>query len=161
MSNTDISKTCFFTGHRVIPADDCERIKENIRSRCIKLITDFGVTDFIAGGALGFDTVAALEILGLKRLYPQIKLHLYLPCINQSEKWRAYEKKMWDSIKLMADDYQYIVNAPYITGCMQLRNHAMVNDALYAIAYCTRTFGGTYQTVKYAKEKQRKIIYIK
>ena len=49
---------------------------------------------------------------------------------------------------------------PYKAGCMQLRNKAMVNDSNFGIAYCNRTFGGTYSTVKYAQEQGKNIIII-
>ena len=101
-----------------------------------------------------------MTIIELKEEYPSIKLHLYFPCTDQSAKWSFYDKKIWDSIKLMADDYKYITDMPYVAGCMQLRNKAMVDASDYGIAYCTRNFGGTFSTIKYAKEKNRKITIV-
>ncbi len=160
MDTTNILNTCFFTGHRFIPRESRSDLRYKVKELCIKLITDKNVTHFITGGALGFDTLAALTIIELKEEYPQIKLHLYLPCTNQTEKWKAYDRKIWDSIKALADDYIYVTNSEYITGCMQLRNKAMVDSSAYGIAYCTRNFGGTASTIKYAKEKNRNIIVI-
>lgn len=160
MNNFNRLNTCFFTGHRIIPAKSREPLRNRVRDCCIYLIENHNVTDFIAGGALGFDTLAAMVILELKRHYPNIKLHLYFPCTDQSSKWKFYDKKIWDSIKLMADDYRYISDMPYVAGCMQLRNKAMVDASDYGIAYCTRNLGGTFSTIKYAKEKNRKITII-
>lgn len=160
MNTLNKTNTCFFTGHRIIANESRPALRDRVKKLCIELIKHHNVTDFITGGALGFDTLAALVVLDLKNEYPYIKLHVYYPCTNQSEKWKVYDKKIWESIKLMADDYKYISDMPYVTGCMQLRNKAMVNDSEYCIAYCTRNFGGTYSTVKYAKEKDRKITVI-
>ncbi|MEE1350591.1 MAG: SLOG family protein [Clostridia bacterium] len=159
MNNKVINNSCFFTGHRIISNDEKTELKYAIKNLCINLIEKKAVTDFITGGALGFDTVAALAILDLKKIYPHIKLHLYFPCTNQTARWRKCDADIWKKIKSHADDFKYIVDMPYISGCMQLRNKAMVDNALYGIAYCNKAYGGTYSTVKYAKEKNR-IVYI-
>ena len=153
MNNFDKQNTCFFTGHRIIANKTKEPLRNRVRECCIDLIENHNVTDFIAGGALGFDTLVAMVVLDLKKDYPDIKLHMYFPCTDQSAKWKDSDKKMWDNVKLTADDYRYISDMPYVTGCMQLRNKAMVNDSAYGIAYCTRSFGGTVSTIKYAQEK--------
>ncbi|MBQ2806065.1 MAG: DUF1273 family protein, partial [Clostridia bacterium] len=46
-----------------------------------------GATHFRAGGAIGFDTLAALCVLEQKKQYPQIKLDLILPCRDQDAAW--------------------------------------------------------------------------
>ncbi len=160
MNTFNAENACCFTGHRAIPQNAKKKIRECLREKCIDLIENHGVCEFIAGGALGFDTMAALEIIELKQIYPNIRLHLYYPCTNQSERWSAYYKKIWDSIKLLADDYRYVSDMPYITGCMQLRNKAMVNDAKHCIAYCVRKSSGTATTLNYATGKGRNIIII-
>ena len=159
--NTDFEHTCFFTGHRVIPNADRERIKSLLKLQCLKLIENYGVTHFIAGGALGFDTLSEFTVLELKHIHPQIRLSLYLPCTDQHLRWRAYDRKLWDYFLKAADDYRFITDSTYITGCMQLRNRAMVDDAKYGIAYCTRSRGGTRSCLDYALSKGRKTLMIK
>lgn len=158
--STDFRHTCFFTGHRVIPANERDRIIKQTVSLCTHLINEYNVNIFVAGGALGFDTIAAIEILKLKKIYPHIQLHLYIPCIDQASKWRNRDIELYNKIKEMAEEVKYVSNAPYTSGCMQQRNRAMVNDAFYGIAYCTNTKSGTYSTVKYAKDKGRNVIII-
>ena len=153
----DYKKSCFFTGHRIIPYAQADRIRLTTRRFCIDLIENYGVTDFIAGGALGFDTLAEIVVLDLKRIYPQIKLHLYLPCRNQFAKWNKKDIEIWKRILNEADDYRYITDSNYVTGCMQLRNHTMVRDAYYGIAYYTHGRSGTASTIKYAINNERKI----
>ena len=80
-------KTCCFTGHRQLP----EKYKDEIASKLentIKSLIHSGYRYFGAGGALGFDTLAAQTVLRLRKSYPQIKLILVLPCLSQADKWR-------------------------------------------------------------------------
>lgn len=158
--STDFKHACFFTGHRIIPVESRKRITKQVASLCTELINENNVNVFIAGGALGFDTLAAVEILKLKKTYPDVQLHLYIPCSDQPSKWKDRDIELYNKIKEMADEVKYISPMPYSPGCMQQRNRAMVNDAFYGIAYCTNTSSGTYSTVKYARDKGRNIIII-
>ena len=157
MNTLNISNTCFFTGHRSIKSESICLLTDRIRILCTELILNYNVTDFIAGGALGFDTLAELTVLNLKNEYPHIRLHLFFPCTDQSAHWKYYDRKMWDSIRLLADDYTFITKTAYSDGCMQLRNEAMVDAAKFGIAYCKRKFGGAASTVNYARQKGRYI----
>lgn len=151
MINPD--NTCFFTGHRIIANSQVEYLENEIKTIAAYLIEQHNVTEFITGGALGFDTIAAYAILELKEIYPTIKLHLYLPCTDQTKKWRQTDINRWQDILERADSHKYIFNHTYMNGCMQLRNRAMVNDSKYCIAYCTRHNSGSYSTVTYARQK--------
>ena len=55
--------------------------------RGIKYMIAQGVDTFICGGAIGFDTLCAQEVLNAKALHPHIKRHIYAPCNNQSDSW--------------------------------------------------------------------------
>lgn len=79
------NKTCCFTGHRNLPKNKIPEIKSALTNEVIKLI-DQGVIYYGAGGAIGFDTLAAQTIIELREDYPQIKLILIIPCRNQSDK---------------------------------------------------------------------------
>lgn len=52
------SKTVCFTGHRELPADDLLEISKHLEDTLATLIEQ-GYRYFGAGGALGFDTLAA------------------------------------------------------------------------------------------------------
>ncbi len=157
----DYNKSCFFTGHRRIYKNEIPYIRQTTNKLIIELIEKYNVSDFITGGALGFDTISAIEVLALKDKYPHIRLHLYFPCIDQWIKWSDKDKHIWENIKERADSYKFITETTYITGCMQLRNHAMVHDAYFGIAYCKNNFGGTYQTIKFARDKGRNVFVIR
>lgn len=53
-------RTCCFTGHRIISAQVVPQLKAELAQTVTRLI-DQGVTQFVTGGALGFDTMAAVK----------------------------------------------------------------------------------------------------
>ena len=74
-------KTACFTGHRDIPPLKRPGIKHRLEREIEKSI-QAGYVYFGAGGALGFDTLAAQTVLKLKGRYQDIKLILVLPCVS-------------------------------------------------------------------------------
>ncbi|MBQ6380706.1 MAG: DUF1273 family protein [Clostridia bacterium] len=150
------SQTCCFTGHRKIPKDELPQIKSKLKNTIIELINN-GVIYYGAGGALGFDTLAALTVLELKQQYPQIKLILVLPCKNQTRNWQQSDIEVYENIKSQADKVVF-TSEMYYNGCMLKRNKHLVDNSGYCVCYKTRDTGGTAYTVKYATEKQLNII---
>ena len=143
--------TCCFSGHRKIPPENFEEISQRLESILIQLI-EKGYKYFGAGGALGFDTLAAQTILNLKTVYPYIKLILVLPCESQAEYWKAEDKKIYECIKAQADKVVY-TSKNYFNGCMSKRNRHLVDNSSSCICYLTKETGGTAYTVHYAKGK--------
>ena len=154
------NKKCFFTGHRILPVRIYDAVYNGTEQACRHLIKQYGVTDFICGGALGFDTLAAQVVINLRKVYPDIRLLLYLPCIDQTRNWRKQDVKLWNDILNSADDYKFITKSTYTEGCMHKRNREMVHDSEYGIVYCTHAGGGAAYTLKYAQALDRKIILI-
>lgn len=151
------SKVCCFTGHRNISKYNLEKLKIKLEKTIEELVKN-GVTIFESGGALGFDTIASLSVLKVRKKYPEVKLILVLPCKSQTIKWKESEKQMYEDIKSQADKYIYI-SENYYDGCMLKRNRYMVDKADHVItAWDGRKVGGTYATVNYAKQLNRKII---
>ena len=151
-------KTCCFTGHRLIPRSEVPQIKKRLEQAIMDLINE-GVIYFGAGGALGFDTLAAQTILDLKEEYPQIKLILVLPCKEQTAKWKQRDIDMYEYIKSRCDKYVY-TSEHYYDGCMQKRNRHLVDNSSFCICYLTHKRGGTYFTYNYAKDNNLTIINI-
>lgn len=150
-------RTCCFTGHRELPADTSKI--EVLLEEQIRHLMDRGITDFCAGGALGFDTLAALTVLKLKREYKTLRLILVLPCPEQAQKWSAKDKAVYEDIKLRADEVIYSSDA-YYKGCMQKRNRDMVDRSCCCICYMTKRKGGTRLTTDYCAQKGVHIINI-
>ena len=143
-------KSCCFTGHRDIPYHHRIPVMSLLRQSVESKIKE-GYTVFCAGGALGFDTLAALAVLRLKISYPHIRLHLYLPCKDQAAKWSADDKAMYEKIISESDRVVYI-SENYTPYCMSRRNRALVDNSSFCIAYCTQPKGGTAYTMGYAMD---------
>lgn len=149
----DKSKTCCFTGHRALGKNfSLDRLYNTV----IKLITDYGVDTFIAGGALGFDTVASEAVLRAKEQGYRVALHIYVPCLNQAQRWREADRVRYESI-LKRADYVDINSRPYYDGCMRERNYKMVDNSSFCLCYFNGKPSGTGQTVKYAVSKGLKV----
>jgi len=133
-------QTVCFTGHRYIPAQDREDLRLALRAELKRRVAE-GCVCFRAGGALGFDTMAALEVLALRKCHPQIRLDLVLPCPSQADGWRADDVKLYQQILEQADSYTYI-NSYYFNGILQLRNQRLVEGADVCIAYLRTSHGG-------------------
>lgn len=84
------AQTVCFTGHRNIPPEEYNGLSQRLRSEIACLIGR-GYRFFGAGGALGFDTLAAKTVPELRKQYPRIRLILVLPCLHRSDKWCGKE----------------------------------------------------------------------
>ena len=152
------NQTACFTGHREIPFFQKRRLKAKVKSA----ITDAkrnGNRYFGAGGALGFDMLAAQTVLELKADYPDIKLILVLPCLNQTRGWAQEDVKEYERIKAAADKVTYI-SKEYYNGCMHKRNRHLVDNSSLCICYLTKQSGGTAYTVSYAESHDLKIVNV-
>lgn len=154
----DFERSCCFTGHRTAAAT-ADEVKKRLVCEVETLINTKGVTYFYAGGALGFDTLAADCILALKNKYPFIKLFLALPCKDQHKKWNDAEKRHYEAIIQSADKVHY-VSDKYTESCMFKRNDYMVEHSKYCISFLRRSSGGTFYTVSKAKRLNRELIAI-
>ncbi|MBO5338372.1 MAG: DUF1273 family protein [Clostridia bacterium] len=141
-------KTCCFTGHRHLYSS----YKAEDLKNAIETMVNKGVTIFIAGGALGFDTEAAIEVLRLKKKNKDIELHIYAPCNDQSKLWTLGQKMLYKKI-LKHADYVDMPSHSYNNQCMKIRNYKMVDNSAYLIAYYDGSVrSGTGQTFRYAQK---------
>lgn len=143
-------QTCCFTGHREITLP-VETIQYNLEKQLKELISS-GVIYYGAGGALGFDTIAALTVIKLRQIYPQIKLIMVLPCKEQTKGWNSNDIGIYNYILNQADKVVY-TSENYYPGCMHKRNRHLVDNSSHCICYLEKNTGGTAYTVNYAKEK--------
>lgn len=149
-------KICMFTGHRIINAKHVSTLPKRLDDLLEALIAE-GYTEFRAGGAIGFDTVAALKILEKKRKYGFIKLHLFLPCHDQERSWRENARRAYYYVLKNADSMRYC-SEEYYDGCMQKRNRQMVDGSDLCVAYCGSRKGGSAYTLAYAQKCGVKVV---
>jgi uncharacterized phage-like protein YoqJ len=151
--------TCFFTGHRRIPEQMHSTLHERLCD-CIRDLYEKGYRDFIAGGAIGFDTIAANTVIKLRETeLSDLRLHIYAPCPAQDKYFSEEQKAEYAKVLGLADSVK-TVSEFYHNGCMHKRNRAMAQDSSICIAFCTRETGGTAYTVNFAKKQGIDIIYI-
>lgn len=151
-------QTCCFTGHRQIPPGTQAEITDKLE----RVITDLyqkGIRFYGAGGALGFDTLAAQTVIHLRESYPDMKLILVLPCLTQTRGWKPEDIAEYERIKAQADKVVYTAQQ-YTPGCMHSRNRHLVDHSGVCVCYLTRDSGGTAYTVRYAEKQGLEIINI-
>lgn len=154
-----VHKTCFFTGHRSIARNENSMIKSLVNEEILNKIND-RVEVFISGGARGFDTIAAEQVIFMREDYDFIRLCLYLPCHNHDLKWRFSERRRMRNIMEQADEIYYVTDGEYQNGCMKKRNRAMVDASDCGIAYMTNKMSGSAQTMRIAGKKGISVINI-
>ena len=151
-------KTVCFTGHRDINKSLAPYIPSTLKSELKNLIL-MGATSFRAGGAVGFDTVAALCVIELKEIYPHITLDLILPCRDQTNGWDEQNIRAYNYILSQSDSIRYITDT-YHAGCMHERNRALVDGSDVCVAYLERSVGGSAYTYTYALKNNLEVINI-
>ncbi len=152
------NKSVCFTGHREIDPASVPFIRAKLREILIKCIED-GYCDFYNGGARGFDLLSAEELLELKKSYPHVRLHIIVPCSNQTRGWREEDVIRYENVTVLADEVKCL-SPVYFDGCMQIRNRYMVDNSDLLIAYLERASGGSAYTVRYAEKQGLKVIYL-
>lgn len=155
-------KCACFTGHRVMSTEERARLRVSLRLELLRLI-NLGYTTFLAGGALGFDTLAEQEVLRLKNeISEEIKLVLVLPCRDQDLHWRERDSAVFHTLRRSADEVIY-TGEEYERGCMFVRNRFLVEHSSACLFFLREntTRGGTAYTVRYAKQKGLQLIDLK
>lgn len=162
-----MSKTVCFTGHR--PKDMVWQYDEShqefikfytrLSANIEMMITDYDVTHFITGMAMGVDTWAGEIVAGLKSRYPHITLESAIPCLKQESKWHFTTKKRYYDLLEHCDKTTIVTNTEYTHRCMQVRNEYMVDnsDIVFAV-WNGKEFGGTFNCIKYARSVGKKIV---
>ena len=149
---------CCFTGHKQLPTKEIKTIIKRLNDEIDHLIHQ-GVTNFMAGGALGFDTIAASLIIAKREMGYPVKLILVLPCDQQNGLWTPEQTKLYEQIIKEADGLYYISDE-HKANSLTTRNRFMVNKSDFCICYSTQNEGETFQMVIYAKEKGINLIKV-
>ncbi len=155
--------TCCVTGHRP-QGFPFERDASNHSfavymfelKQKIEYLIKSGCTQFITGMAEGADLDFAEAVLELKDNYPNITLTAALPYPLSSRVKQDRKSEILKAVDTMRE-----VSDHYFKGCMQKRNRYMVDNSDILIAVWNgEERGGTWDTIKYARRQNKKIIYI-
>ena len=153
-----VKHTCCFTGHRKLPAKKINTIVFKLNEAVERLIQE-GVTNFLCGGALGFDQIAASLIIAKKEMGYNIRLIMALPYKGQEDLWTIKQKQLYRHLLDAADAIEYISES-YTKDCLEKCNQYMIDESTYCICALIREMSKIGKTVRYAKEKNRQIINI-
>lgn len=162
-----MQKSCCCTGHRpkgfpfeygvdkIRHTDYLKKLEEKIKLA----IADYGITNFISGMAVGVDLDFAEAVLNLRDKY-SVTLECAIPCPNQTLKWNVKDKLRYENV-LKRADIKNIISKQYTRECMLQRNRFMVDKSELVIAVFNGIEkGGTWQTISYAKTKNKFIEFI-
>jgi uncharacterized phage-like protein YoqJ len=144
--------TASFSGHRTIGAREAAPLAASIR-KTVEELAARGITRFCAGGAQGFDMLAALVVLET----PGVSLTLILPCREQTSRWQPVDIGFYNDVLDRANEVIYTADS-YSAGCYHLRNRRLVEESSILVCYFTGKAGGTAYTVDYAKKNNLEII---
>ncbi|MFF2532305.1 SLOG family protein [Brevibacillus sp. NPDC058079] len=136
-----------------------------------KLIIEEGMTRFVSGGALGYDTLFFWCVNHLKKKYPHIENVVAIPFLNQwiawidtlpiAVEWYHTMIKTADHVIDVARHSDYATNQDrgqkpihldyYSKEKMNKRNEFMVDQSCYLLAYYDGSPRGTGQCIRYAQ----------
>lgn len=158
---------CCVTGHRPkgfpFPRNEsCDAYIQYLErlDRQVGCLIRNGYTHFVTGMAEGADRDFARCVLRQKKIFPYITLEAALPYpihprvqVSPSAAERASILSVCDQI--------VAVSPCYHNGCMQKRNVFMVDksDLILAI-WSGIEKGGTWNTIRYARQKNKAVQYI-
>lgn len=146
---------CSFTGHRQIESELRAALVE-LLARAIEYAYGEGCREFICGGAIGFDTLAAREVIRFRMTHNDVRLILALPCIEQDLKWSDAQKSAYGFTLSAADEVIYTSDS-YTKTCMAERNRYLAERCDMLIAYVGRSTSGAGQTVRMAERLNKRI----
>lgn len=147
-------KTCCVTGHRDIPADQVEFVKQALR-REVRAALEDGYTRFISGFAEGVDLYFAQIVSEIRQENQGLRLEAAIP-------YRSRLSRLLDDPEakplLMACTDIGIHGERYCPSVYMERNRYMisVSDRVIAV-YDGRRNGGTATTLHMAHLKKREI----
>lgn len=144
------TETCCCTGHRDIPYGLETPLKSVLKEQ-VGLLLSKGVIYYGVGGAVGFDTLAAEALFELRTEYPQIKVILVYPFSGFDSRWQKEQRERY-RVLLPKYDKQVCVSRTPGREAYLMRDRHLVDCSAHCIAFCSRSYGGTAYTVRYAQE---------
>jgi len=149
-------KTCCCTGHRKIPADKIEYVKQELRREISQAVED-GYTHFISGFAKGTDLIFASIVADLMKDNPALTLEAALPYRNRMNTTDRLFRRLLPMCRTVS-----IHSEKYNPACYMKRNREMVFCSQRVIAvYDGREKGGTIFTMRCAYTQGREVRVIR
>ena len=159
--------TCCVTGHRPARFPFLREIEDLSYQKYlaelysnIRICIQEGYHHFMTGMAEGADLDFANYVLDFQKSNPALILEAALPYPIRKNKTVTTYQRDRDRILSLCNQ-QSIISERYYQGCMQKRNRYMVDcsDLVLAI-WNGEKKGGTWNTIQYARSKEKVIRYI-
>lgn len=177
-----MANTLCFTGHRPnkLVGYDKNNYAAFVNNLAVSLesyVINLGITNFISGGAQGFDQLAfwAVHKLKTNHQYWNIQNIVYIPFVGQESRWSKFGLFSQAEYNLMLNQADKVhvcntnvkANADFkdIRAALMQRNEDMVNNSDRVLAMYSQdevlnnqlTPGGTAECVKYAKSVNKPV----
>lgn len=153
----NISKSVSFTGHREIAENYDDVFNETYYT--VVDLCEKGYNTFLVGMAQGFDLLAAMVILKLKKSHIGINLVSVVPFKEQPSQYSMQEIEQYDMI-LEQSDAIVTISENYYKDVYFHRNDYLIENASLVICYYTARRSGTMYTVNRANKAGMPIINI-
>lgn len=136
-----------FSGHRELAQR--EQMLSGRLDLLLEQLYERGYRRFFNGAALGFDQLAAEQVLQLKQRHQDVKLIMAVPCETQGSRWEEGQIRHYETLLAHADETRVLARH-YYNGCMNVRNRHMVYRSSLCVCFLDKPKGGTMSTVAYA-----------
>ena len=145
--------TVAFFGHRYI--DNPLRVEELLGEQIRKLIDEKEYVDFLVGRNGEFDQCVSSTVLRVRKNYRDDNSSLVLMLPYPSAEYinnQNYFEDYYSDIEI-----SYAASKAHPKSAIQIRNREMVDRADLIICYIEEE-GGAWQTLKYAKDREKAIV---
>ena len=164
----NLNRTCCFTGYRPhrfhFTPDGLrpEHVQDALLRQIVRLY-DEGYRTFITGMCVGVDLWAAEAVVALQREHPEVKLVAAIPFEGQESTWSQAARRQYNRVRQLCQKVEVLSETGGSAAYLH-RNRWMVDSADTVLAVCGITVAdnrsGTAATVRYARQKQKRIVYI-
>ncbi|WP_071459925.1 DUF1273 domain-containing protein [Bacillus massilinigeriensis] len=95
------------------PDDPASRYIKAALYKQIESLIEEGLQWVVISGQPGVELWAAEAVFELQNLYPELKLSIITPFLNQEEKWSDKNKEWYESILYCSDHVDSVTRKPY------------------------------------------------